>query len=175
MASPKQVFCYCPRCGEKTFSAQSEQLMACGNCKLNFYLNAAAAVAAIIIDEKGKILFTRRAAEPHAGMLDLPGGFLELGETAEQAVIRELKEELNLEIENLKYFSSSANVYEYKEITYHTVDIAYTCKVSDFEKLLAQDDVQDYVFLYPDEIDLNQVAFPSIKNFIQKYMEDCNG
>lgn len=55
-------------------------------------------VGAVII-RNGKILIVKRGAEPGKGKWSVPGGLVELGETVEQTVIREVKEECGLEVE----------------------------------------------------------------------------
>jgi len=59
------------------------------------------AVSAAIFRD-GRVLIVRRAQPPARGVFTLPGGGVELGETLEQAVIREVREETALEIEPLK-------------------------------------------------------------------------
>ncbi len=72
------------------------KLWHCESCDFEFYLNVAAAVAALITDEEGRLLVVVRAEEPRKGMWDLPGGFADPGESAEEALGRELAEELGL-------------------------------------------------------------------------------
>ncbi len=60
-------------------------------------------VAAAIIRDGDKILATRRAKGEFAGGWEFPGGKIELGETSEEAVVREIKEELDVEIKVTDY------------------------------------------------------------------------
>jgi len=53
----------------------------------------------VVLENKGKVLLVQRALEPFAGKWALPGGFVEEGETVEQAAVREVKEETGLDIE----------------------------------------------------------------------------
>lgn len=62
-----------------------------------FWNNPKAAVAVAFLRD-GKILYSKRGIEPNKGMYDLPGGFVDFGETAYQAAIREIKEELGIDI-----------------------------------------------------------------------------
>lgn len=57
---------------------------------------AEAAVVAIITDAKGRVLLTRRTREPMAGMWHMAGGAIDHGETTEEALVRELKEEIRV-------------------------------------------------------------------------------
>jgi len=144
--------------------------MQCDVCQKKFYINASAAVACIIENPQGEILFTRRAFEPAKGMLDLPGGFVSLNETAEDAVRREIREELNLEIASIQYIGSSPNQYLYGGVIYFTLDLGYKCLVSDFSNLQVADDVDGYVFISHKQINLHEICFPSIRKILQLYL-----
>ncbi|MDH7600989.1 MAG: NUDIX hydrolase [Armatimonadota bacterium] len=59
-----------------------------------------AAVSAVIVQD-GQILLVKRGAEPNKGLWSLPGGAIELGETASDALVREVMEETGLKVEPL--------------------------------------------------------------------------
>lgn len=83
-------------------------------------------VAGVLLNEKGQILLTTRpAGKKFAGIWELPGGKIEEGETPEQALIRELKEELDIEVkeENLEPFTFASYPYE----SFHLVMPLYIC------------------------------------------------
>jgi ADP-ribose pyrophosphatase YjhB (NUDIX family) len=121
----------------------------------------------------GKILLSQRKYNPAAGMYDLPGGFVDLGERAEDAAIREVKEELNIDIgkDGVQFLASFPNTYEYKGITYFTCDIAFICKYSGPLTFTACDDVKDYRIIHPKDIDFNKISFESIRNVLKLYLE----
>jgi len=132
-------------------------------------LNTAAAVAGIIKDSSSRILMTIRRFDPMAGKLDLPGGFVDMNETAEEALTREIKEELNLDIASLSYYTSIPNIYLFKDVTYNTLDLIYFCSVKNFKHIKASDDVSGYKFLNIDDIDTdNDVGLNSIKRIIRQ-------
>ena len=110
----RNVFMYCPLCSARP-SGRREKRLYCPDCGLVFYLNVAAAVAGLIFDSQGRLLVTVRGQKPKEGMLDMPGGFIDPGESAEQALRQEIREELGLEIESMEYFGSAPNKYLYKE------------------------------------------------------------
>ena len=103
---PFRVLKYCPKCGSSKFTISGEKSFKCGSCAFHFFINSSTAVAALISDGKGKLMLVTRGIEPDYGKLDLPGGFVDPGETAENAVIRELEEELGLKTKSLKYIVS---------------------------------------------------------------------
>ena len=84
---------YCPKCGSKQFVVHDFKSKHCEACGFTYYFNAAAAVIAIIENEKGEMLVARRGEEPAKGMLDFIGGFVDPGEGFEEAVVREIEEE----------------------------------------------------------------------------------
>ena len=103
---PLEKFEYCPRCGSHHFVENGARSRKCENCGFEYFMNPSAANVAIIRNSKGEILITLRKQEPAKGTLDLPGGFTEIGETSEEGVVREVMEETQLRIKNLRYFKS---------------------------------------------------------------------
>ena len=63
------------------------------------YANPAPTASALVVDGEGRVLLTRRARDPGAGLWDLPGGFIEENEDALETLGRELREELGVEVE----------------------------------------------------------------------------
>ncbi len=164
--NPSKVFRYCPKCGNSGFSPDSEKSLKCNSCGFRYFINMNASVAAIIRNEKDEVLFTIRKHDPAAGMLDLPGGFVDLGETAEKAVIREIKEELNLNINKLDFLGTFTNKYLYSDIEYQTLDLVFNCIVDSFTELQVADDVSGYIFMNPAVIDYDEIGLESIKKII---------
>ena len=161
---PSAVWKHCPYCGSAEINwGNGTHCMLCATCGHNFFINAAAAVVALIVDNQGRYLFTRRRNEPFKNTLDLPGGFVNLNETAEDAVKREVAEELNIEITGLRYFGSFHNRYLYNGIVYFTLDIAFLCEVNNFTTLKAADDICAYEFIKPNDIDVEKIGLESIK------------
>jgi ADP-ribose pyrophosphatase YjhB (NUDIX family) len=83
-------------------------------------------VGAVIISD-GKIALIKRGNEPSKGKWTIPGGLVEVGETLEQAVIRETKEETGLDVENPRLIDVVSNVDldENDIVKYHYVIIEY--------------------------------------------------
>lgn len=129
----------------------------------------AAAVAALITDSDGRLLMAIRAQDPEKGRLDLPGGFVSHGESAEDALKREIFEELGVEIENIRYFGSWPNSYLYSDLEYKTLDLAFTAEIKGATCPKAGDDVADLIFLSRSEINYEDIAFQSIRRMVYAY------
>jgi len=168
---PQNTIHYCPKCGSNDFLFKEDQSFLCKSCGFQLYINSAAAVAALIVNDKGEILFTRRAFAPHLGMLDLPGGFVDILETAEDALSREIKEELNLDIEKVDYFMSSPNEYIFGGLSVFTLDLAYICHLKTFNDIQAKDDVSSYEFIAPNLIPFEDIGGESIKRIAKAFAE----
>ena len=92
-------------CGERLTSAIPEgdtrRRMVCIDCGFIHYLNPRPVAGTIPVRADGSILLLRRAIEPRIGYWVFPGGYMDLGETAEEAAIRETREEALLEVDQL--------------------------------------------------------------------------
>jgi len=83
-------------------------------------------VAAAILQREGKILLTRRKLDAHQGGLwEFPGGKQEVGETLEQCLQRELKEEIDIEVGDVQHFYVLRYRYPEKEVELHF----FTCAI----------------------------------------------
>ena len=167
MTHPLIAFEYCPRCGSHNFMINSERSRHCSDCGFTYYSNASASTAAIITNSKGEILLTTRAFEPAKGKLDLPGGFVDMNETAEEALIRELKEELNIDVCNPQYLFSLPNEYNFSGITIHTLDLFFKIEVDDDIKIKTDDDVASAQFYDLKLVNIEEIGLNSIKKAIK--------
>ena len=163
-------FRYCPRCGRDKLRAATVKSFECPDCGFGFFLNTAAAVGALITDEEGRLLVTVRKGEPAKGTWDLPGGFADPGESVEETVRREIKEELGLDIISLSYFCSFPNIYEFGGVSYFTADVVYRCEVADASKAEARDDVEAVLFIPRDELDPEKFGLESVRKVVCLYL-----
>ena len=164
-----EPFKFCPRCGASSIQQPARNLLSCNNCGFHFYRNPAVAVAAIIVDSASRILLIRRAKDPAKGKLALPGGFVDFDETAESALHREISEELGLALQSIAYLTSQPNQYLYREVTYPVLDLFFVCRPVATETSLMRTEVESVGWLAPDEIDLREIAFDSMREALQCY------
>lgn len=164
--SPLEVFRYCPKCGSRGFTPHTEKSLKCVSCGFIYFINMTASVAAIIRNDKSELLFTIRKHDPAAGMLDLPGGFVDLGETAEEAISREILEELNLTIKKKEFVGTFTNKYIYGEIEYQTLDLVFNCLVESFQNIQVADDVSGYIFRDPKTVRHEEIGMESIRAIV---------
>ena len=165
------IFKKCPSCGGDAVKADSEKSIVCESCGFLFFFNAAAAVAAIIVNADNELLVAVRKNDPGKGHWDLPGGFVDPGESAEAALRREIQEELNLQVTSLQYFASAPNEYHYRGVTYVTVDMVFVCGVKDLSTLRARDDIADVLFVRTGDMDWSRFCFVSSRTIVQAFVE----
>jgi ADP-ribose pyrophosphatase YjhB (NUDIX family) len=89
---------FCPRCGQQA-DVEFPQRITCPHCGYAAYYNPKPVAGAISVDREGKVILMRRGFEPGQGLWTFPGGFVELGESVEEAARRETSEELGMAIE----------------------------------------------------------------------------
>ncbi|MCC6380964.1 MAG: NUDIX hydrolase [Dehalococcoidia bacterium] len=96
---------FCMHCGERLSTAtpegDSRRRLVCLRCGFIHYINPRPVAATIPVRGDGRLLLLRRAIEPRAGKWVFPGGYMDVGETAEEAAARETREEALLEVVNL--------------------------------------------------------------------------
>jgi NAD+ diphosphatase len=155
-------FNYCPACGSSDISFSDMKKLVCRDCSLTYYQNVAAAAAAILECDK-KIVLIKRAREPGKGRLDLPGGFVNPKESAEEALRREVKEELKIKIGKLKYLGSYPNVYKYEGVVYNTCDLFFYSKIDALEPGFDRTEIEELLLVDASEIPEDRIAFESVK------------
>lgn len=137
----------CPRCGG-TLEIEGHSAE-CRECGRTVYANPAPTASALILDDDGRILLSRRAGDPGKGMWDIPGGFIEEGEAPLETLRREMEEETSLEIEPIEFLGGFADRYGDGGI--YTLNLYWTARIVSGEPSPA-DDVVDLRWFSPDEL-----------------------
>jgi NADH pyrophosphatase NudC (nudix superfamily) len=168
-------FSFCPSCGSADFEINNEKSKRCKACGFVYYLNASAAVAAFILNEKKELLVCRRKKDPAKGTLDLPGGFVDNYETAEEALKREIMEELQLEVENPTFLFSLPNEYEYSNLLIPTLDLFFLCQIKKDLIPIPSDDVEDCFYVPLEKIQLELFGLKSVKKAVEIFLREQIG
>lgn len=174
MSHPLDIFRHCPVCGKEGFAINNVKSKRCEGCGFVLYFNAISATVAVIMNEKDEILVARRAKEPAKGTLDLPGGFADSMETAEEAVAREVLEESGLRVTETKYLFSLPNKYLYSGFEEHTLDMFFLCRVESGDCPIANDDVEELAWMSLDDIRPELFGLQSIRRGIELLKEKKN-
>ena len=160
------MYKYCSICGAELKKQNGN--LACVKCSFVNYRNPRPTVTGLIL-HKNKLLLTKRARSPFKNWWDLPGGFVERGETAEQALIRELKEETGLDIWGLKFFGTYKGVFHSLSDPFDVLSIVY-CAKSPTGQLQALDDVSESKWFSKNEIP-TKIAFDSNQEIIKDFLK----
>lgn len=161
---PLELFEWCPRCGaSRPADNRNQSPLRCDRCGLVFFFNPTVAAGAFVADPAGRVLLIRRAKEPSAGKLGVPGGFIDLGESAEDGLRREVREEVGLEIDRLRFLVSFPNAYLYRDVTYPVVDLYFTAAAVNPEAAKPLDGVAGIEWWRPDEVPPGELAFDSVR------------
>jgi len=148
---------FCPACRGELISTPSHPV--CSLCGLVYYRNPLPAVI-LVVESKGRLLVARRALAPAMGELSLPGGFIDPGESPEQAAIRELKEETSLEASSLLLLAADRDSTDYGSV------VLYVYRVTDWKgSPEPADDVSELKWMNLE--DIPSLAFPAHDRVIE--------
>ena len=99
-----QTLRFCPQCGGRNFLNHNEIAMQCGECRSIHYPRIYPCII-VAVRKDNQILLAQHARHKN-GIYTVIAGFMEVGETLEQCVAREVKEETGIDIKNIRYFAS---------------------------------------------------------------------
>ena len=171
MEHPLEKFRFCPVCGSSRFVENNFKSKRCGECGFVYYANPCSATAAFIVNDRHELLVVRRAKEPAKGTLDLPGGFCDMGETVEEGMRREIKEETGLEVTDIRYLFSSPNVYMYSGMGVHTLDMDFLVPVhGPLPAVKADDDAAEARWIPVSEVNPADFGLTSIRNAVVRFL-----
>ncbi|MEG0462950.1 NUDIX domain-containing protein, partial [Bacteroides sp.] len=97
--------------------------------------------------------------------------FIDMGETAEEGVAREVLEETGLIVEEAVYQFTLPNIYVYSGFPVHTLDMFFLCKVANTDSFKAMDDVAESFFLPLNEICLEAFGLDSVREGVKRFLK----
>ena len=151
---------FCPQC--KTSLVNDDSCLFCPNCHLKIYHNPALAVAVIAFNQQGEVLLNKRKISPHRDYWDTVGGFVNVGETVEQAVVREFLEETQAHCKIVRYWGSAPDIYGPEQSA--TINLFFEVKIVSGQ-LQASDDAAELAFFALDRLP-EKIAFANTKIFL---------
>ena len=147
---------FCPQCGgpleRRIIKSAGPERLVCHVCQYVLYVDPKVAVIAVV-PKDGGVVMTRRAVNPGYGLWVLPGGFMDVGELLEEAVVREVEEEAKLKVR----VDRLLGVYSYKDSD--TVVVAYLTEYLEGQ-MAPGEEVLDIGVFADSEIPWDQIPFP---------------
>jgi ADP-ribose pyrophosphatase YjhB (NUDIX family) len=159
---------YCSQCGapvvQKVPPGDNLPRFVCEACQAVHYLNPKI-VAACIPEWNGSILLCRRAIEPRSGLWTFPAGFMEIGESTEQAALRETLEEAHADVEIASLYA----VFSLPHIS--QVYVVFRGRMKSPEFAPGAESLEVRLFP-PETIPWDLLAFPVIRETLARYVRD---
>lgn len=162
-------FDYCPACATKLIDGEDAEEHHCPSCERKWYVNAAPTAGAVIF-RNGRVLITRRGSDPHKGKFDIPGGFLEPGEDPIDGLRRELREELQVEVDVSIDDVEQMVPHEYGEEGEWVLAIGFRARLASGEPTPGSD-VAEAVWITPEQVDSVEFAWEHDRELVRKAFE----
>lgn len=159
-------FHFCPACAGRLSWGDEDEGGRCGNCGRSWYRNSAPTAGAAVVRD-GKALVTRRAIEPEKGRWDVPGGFLSAGEDPIAGLRRELREELDIEVEVTVEDCLSMVPHTYGDEGDYVLALGFLARFVSGEPRAA-DDVADFRWVDATEIEALDFAWEHDRDLVRK-------
>lgn len=155
---------FCGRCGSRTDAHPRELARVCPRCGAHFYPRIAPAVI-VLVERDGRILLARRAGleRPFFSVL---AGFVEPGETLEETVRREVREEVGIDVEDVRYFGSQPWPFPSQLM------IGFTARAEDGDLRLDEAELAEAAWFGPgDELPPVPPPFTIARRLIDAFLE----
>ncbi len=155
---------FCGRCGKKLVHDKKERMLFCDTCACFNYPNISPCVIVGIIDGENFLLtrYSGRAYKKYA----LVAGYIEVGETAEDAVRREVMEEVGLKIKNIKYYKSQPWGFSRSLLLGYFAELDGSAEIT-----LDKNELEEAVWVKRNEIDVTYDDFSLTNDMICQFKD----
>jgi ADP-ribose pyrophosphatase YjhB (NUDIX family) len=169
MKNYEDIISYCIKCGNKysedNFDME-ESAFVCDKCGHKFHINPIPTVGAVVPrKDADEVLISTRGINPFKGKLETPGGFVDTNEAPREAIKRELKEELNLNLHIKEVIHTSKLRYQYQSIMYPLNCIYFISDPVDELPKELEYEVQKVQFMNLDQIKSKKNDFAFIHDY----------
>ena len=170
---------FCPACGvsypENAFD-KAAIVYRCSECSYEFFQHSYPSATAVIPkqDNESEVLLIARGIEPNIGLLALPGGFTDYGEHPERTVVRETREEVQIEITDIRFLCATLVDYLYEGMHICVLEHAYLAAAIDSApKQIDNNETESIGFYDVFEVLSNpsMLAFPEHMNVLTHYVK----
>ena len=162
---------FCSRCGAPTVQRETERSKECPRCGQIHFPRLAPAV--IVRVERGNQILMARSRHFAPGMFSVLAGFVEPGETLEEAVAREVKEESGIRVKNIRYFGSQPWPFP------HSLMIGFTAEYAGGEIVLEDSELEAAGWYtaenLPPQPGKISIARKLINDFVEKQKKNIEG
>jgi ADP-ribose pyrophosphatase YjhB (NUDIX family) len=152
---------FCPRCGERADVAYPRSV-SCSHCGFSAYYNPKPVAAAIPVTKTGEVVLLKRGFEPGKDLWTFPGGFVDLGESVEEAALREVEEEIRVAVR------LGALVGVYSKAEERVVLIVFEAAITDEPRTTPE--APEVKAFAPDDIPWEQLAFWSTTDALRDFL-----
>jgi NAD+ diphosphatase len=153
---------FCGHCGSPTHLRAGERAMECLQCGLTAFPRVAPAV--IVLIERGDEVLLARSHRFTGEIYSVIAGFVEPGETLEQAAAREIMEEVGLRVKNLRYFGSQPWPFP------HSLMVAFTCEYAEGEIRIEPKEIAEAAWFRHDRMPRIPGAMSVARRLIEAYL-----
>jgi NAD+ diphosphatase len=154
---------FCGQCGGRTEALAGERAKKCYQCGLLQFPRLSPAI--IVLVRRGKELLLARSRQTPPGMYSILAGFVEPGETLEQAVEREVKEEVGILIRNIRYFGSQPWPFP------HSLMIGFTAEHAEGELEIDRNEMEDANWYSVDRLPMLPPPISIARRLIDNFLE----
>jgi NADH pyrophosphatase NudC (nudix superfamily) len=166
---PTKAYKYCPKCAGM-LEHKGENWLKCARCSYNFFVNAAPGIGVFIFDKQKRVLLAKRKVDPKKGTWETPGGFMHPGEVPEEAIRREIQEELGVKVAVDKYVGSMPGTYDYGGVILPFIGLYFTATITEGE-IKPDDDVAEARFFKLSELEGIEITYPALPGLIKQAVE----
>jgi NAD+ diphosphatase len=167
--TPMEVYKFCPKCAG-LFEYKGENWLKCTMCGYDFFVNAAVTPGALICNDKNEVLLVKRKFEPNKDAWQIPGGFAKPNETYEDALCREIEEELGVQIELGVFVASHPMNYLYGGVLLPILCMYTTADIIS-GRIIARDDATEIRFFSLEEVLHLTLNAPEQSIIIKAFLE----